>query len=87
MDYRDVKNVRSINLTVERQRKSKIFNLYNAILPKIADDNNDGKRNRQTELQDSSFEYQIVSKLFLDTFNGAAVNRNNGLFGGPPAVA
>ena len=56
MDYRDVKNVRSINLTVERQRKSKIFNLYNAILPKIAD-NNDGKRNRQTELQDSSFEY------------------------------
>ena len=73
---------RTVSIRAESNRKLKAFNLYSAILPKLKV----GTRHRQTELGEDSLEFQIVTKLFLDTFGGAQNAFNGALLGGLPPV-
>ena len=79
IDYTDVMKPKSIRLEIKRSFENAHYNLYSAILPRLHE--NSKKRHRAKSLQKDSFEYEIISKLFLDTFDGARGVRF-GPFGG-----
>ena len=83
-DYLDVMKPKSIRLEIKRSFENAHYNLYSAILPRLHE--NSKKRHRAKSLQKNSFEYEIISKLFLDTFDGAR-GVNFGRFGGFGAPA
>ena len=66
IDYRDMTEIRTIALDIRQQQMTEKFNVYDAILPKFVQ--GDPARHRQSELMKDSIEYNLISKLFQDTW-------------------
>lgn len=68
-----------VKFQVEVAQKLQSFTLFSAIESKFVP--GDNLKHRQTELQTKSFEFQLVSKLFRDTFLGGAAGGGGGAGG------